>query len=101
MDGDGVEIWGWEERERVERLSERFLRRVLGVESRTPEYMVRKKLQREKMRSRAVRGAWGFERKLEEGSEGELTVECMKELRKRAENGGRLSDWEKERERFF
>ncbi|XP_076659971.1 uncharacterized protein LOC143363245 [Halictus rubicundus] len=37
----GVEIWGWREWEVLERLQERFLRWVLGVERCTPGYMVR------------------------------------------------------------
>ncbi|KYN14632.1 hypothetical protein ALC57_13162 [Trachymyrmex cornetzi] len=44
----GVEIWGWKEREAVESLQERYLRWVLGVE-RTPGYLVREELQREKV----------------------------------------------------
>lgn len=44
----GVEIWGWKEREEVERLQEKYLRWVLGVEWGIPGYMVREELQREK-----------------------------------------------------
>lgn len=49
----GVEIWGWKLRERVERLQERFLRRVLGVERSVPGYMIREELQRDKLEVRA------------------------------------------------
>src|SRR5436190_12995035 len=65
--GYGVEVWGWRERERVEKVQERFLRWVLGVEWGTPGYLVREELQRGKMRERAGRRAWGYERRLEEG----------------------------------
>lgn len=65
--GYGVEIYGWEERESVEKLEERYLRWLLGVGPRTPGYMVREELQREKFRGRAERRAWGYERRLEEG----------------------------------
>ncbi|KAL6430596.1 hypothetical protein ACFW04_006887 [Cataglyphis niger] len=51
--GYGVEIWGWGERKVLERLQERYLRWVLGVEWGTPGYMVREELQREKLRGRA------------------------------------------------
>lgn len=68
--GYGVEIWGWREREEVERLHERFLRWVLGVENRTPGYMIREELKREKIRSRAGRRAWRYERGWKRG-EGE------------------------------
>lgn len=43
----GVEIWGWKERERVDRIEEGYMRWVgLGVDGRTPDYLVREKLQR-------------------------------------------------------
>jgi len=37
----GVEIWEWEEREGMESLEKRYLRWVLGVDRRTPGYLVR------------------------------------------------------------
>ncbi|EZA51891.1 hypothetical protein X777_09206, partial [Ooceraea biroi] len=40
--GYGVEIWGWKERECIERLEKRYLRWILGVDSRTPGYLVRR-----------------------------------------------------------
>lgn len=39
----------------------------VGVEGRTPDYMVREELQREKMRNKAVRRAWSFEERLTGG----------------------------------
>lgn len=53
----GVEIWGWKEKERIERLEERYIRWVLGVDSRTSEYMVREEMQREKVRVRTGKRA--------------------------------------------
>lgn len=49
MDGDGAEIWGWEEKEGMERLRERYLRWVLGVDKKTPGYMVKEELERDKL----------------------------------------------------
>ena len=68
--GYGVEVWEWKERERVERLQDRFLRWVMGVDRSTPGYMVREELQREKLKGRAGLRAWRYERKLEEGGGG-------------------------------
>ena len=34
--GFGAEIWGWKERERMERVQERFVRCTMGVDWRTP-----------------------------------------------------------------
>jgi len=52
-----VEIWDWKEREELE---ERYLRWVLGVEGRTPWYLllVREELQRDKLNIRPGRRVW-------------------------------------------
>lgn len=99
--GYGVEIWWWEERKGVERLEERYLRWVLGVDRRTPGYLVREELQREKIKERAGRRAWGFKKRLEEGKGGELARRCWEEIKERRRKGKTNSDWEKEREGFF
>lgn len=57
----GVEIWGWEEREGMERLEEKYLRWILGVNRQTPGYIIREKLKREKLRGRAgIRAGMGI-----------------------------------------
>ncbi|KAL6438743.1 hypothetical protein ACFW04_004617 [Cataglyphis niger] len=58
MMGYGVEIWGWRERKELERLQERYLKWLLGLDWGAPGYMVRKELQREKLRGRAGIRAW-------------------------------------------
>jgi len=65
--GYDVEVWGWKERESIERVHEKFLRWILGIKKRTLEYLVREEMQREMMRGRAGRRAWGMKKKLEEG----------------------------------
>jgi len=65
----GVEVWGWKEREEMERLQERYLKWVAGVERRTPGYLVREELQREKLKNRARRRVWNFEERLMGGGE--------------------------------
>lgn len=65
--GYGAEIWGWKEREKVEKIEERYLRWVLGVDWRTPAYMIREEVQRDKLRVRTGKRAWNFEKRLEEG----------------------------------
>lgn len=64
----GMELWGWKEREGIERLGDRYLRWMLGVNRRPPGYMVREE-QREKMRERLGRRATHFEKRLEERGE--------------------------------
>jgi len=55
--GYGIEMWVWKEREGIEKVQEKFLRWVLGVEGKTLEYLVREEMQRKMMRSRAGRRA--------------------------------------------
>ncbi|XP_067203031.1 uncharacterized protein [Linepithema humile] len=74
--GYGAEIWGWKEREMMKKLEERYLKWVLGVDGRTPGYMVREELKREKLRGRAGKRAWEFERRLEEGKGSDLAKKC-------------------------
>lgn len=57
------------------------MRWVLDVNRKAPEYMVREKLQREKLRENAGRRAWEFKKRLEEGKGSELARKCWKELR--------------------
>jgi hypothetical protein len=45
----GAEIWGWKEQEEVERVQEKYLRWVLGMDRETPEYIVREKCKRSKL----------------------------------------------------
>lgn len=63
----GVEIWRWKEKEGIDRLGMRYLRWLLGMNRRTPEYMIREELQREKLWERAGKRAWEFEKRLDEG----------------------------------
>lgn len=48
------------------------MRWLLGVDRRTPRYMVREELQRERLRERVGKGAWEFERRLEGGRGNDL-----------------------------
>jgi len=45
-------------------MQERYVKWVLGVEGRTPVYLVKEETQREKLRSRTGRRARGFEVRL-------------------------------------
>lgn len=97
----GAEVWGWEKREEMERLEERYLKWVLGVDTRTLGYLVREELQREKLRIRAGRKAKNYERQLEEGKGSVLARKCRKEMKERFREGKIISDWEEGRKKFF
>lgn len=100
MLGYGIELWGWKEREGMERLEEKYIKWVLGVERETPGYMVREEIQREKLRGRAGNRAWGFEKRLERGEGSELARMRWEEIRMRAKERRGKTEWEKERSFF-
>lgn len=60
----------------MEKMEERYLKWVLRMDRKTLEYLVREKLQKDKLRERAGRRAWGYERRLEEGKGSELARSC-------------------------
>jgi len=70
---------------------------VLGVDERTPGYMVREEEKREKMRTRMGRRAMGYE-KLERGEESEWARKSWEEIKRRGEEGG--SRWEEQRKKL-
>lgn len=71
----------------MEKLEERYLKWTLGVDSRTPGYLLREELQRDKLRGRMGSRAWGYERRLEReggnGSEGMLGGDEKKSKRRK------------------
>ncbi|KYN20536.1 hypothetical protein ALC57_07111 [Trachymyrmex cornetzi] len=91
----GVEIWGWKEREAVESLQERYLRWVLGVERRTPGYLMREELQREKLRTKAGK------RVKQPDFARTLARLCWEEAMGNLGKGEKLEGWEREREQYF
>jgi len=71
----------------MERMQERYLRWMMGVGWRVPGYMIKEELQRDKLRGRAGRRAWGFEERLAEGRGSELARRCWEEMRERIKRG--------------
>lgn len=60
-----------------------------------PGYMVREEVQRENLKGRAGRRAWGYERRLGEGKGAELARRCWEEMREKAKEGKVEGRWEK------
>lgn len=72
----------------------------MGVNGVTPGFDKRG-VTKKKIRSRAERKAWGYEKRLKEERGGELARLCWKELKKKDRRGKVESGWEKEKRRFF
>jgi hypothetical protein len=60
----GAEICRWKEQEEVEKVQEKYLRGVLGVDRETPGYIVRKESKRNRLRVKAGKRAVKFEDKM-------------------------------------
>jgi len=99
--GYGEEIWDWKERREIEGIHERYLRWTLGLEWKTPGYMVREEVKGGKMRGRAGKRAWKFEKRIEEERGGEMAKKCLREINERWRRGKIISKWEQERKEFF
>src|SRR5580765_890313 len=90
--GYGAEVWGWKERREIEGVHERYMKWTLGLNWRTPGYMVREEIGREMMRGRAGKRAWNFEKRLEEGKGGEKAKKCWEEMKGRWSKGKIVGD---------
>ncbi|KAH0813914.1 hypothetical protein GEV33_008877 [Tenebrio molitor] len=88
----GAEIWGWKEQEEVERVQEKYLRWVLGVDRETPGYIVREECKRSKLRVKAGKRAVKFEDRMGGREKCRILTECYREKKKNAD--------EKEREKY-
>ncbi|KAH0818793.1 hypothetical protein GEV33_003998 [Tenebrio molitor] len=101
--GIGERMWGGEfgrrmmmfesmEREEVERVQEKYLRWVLGVDRETPGYIVREECKRSKLRVKAGKRAAKFEDRMGGREECRILTECYREKKNNAD--------EKEREKY-
>ncbi|KOC59656.1 hypothetical protein WH47_11086 [Habropoda laboriosa] len=75
----GVGLWGYKERGEVERLQLKYIKWTLGLDIRTPDYIVLEETKREKIRVRAGRRALSFEEGVREGIGWQLLRECLRE----------------------
>jgi hypothetical protein len=80
----GAEIWGWKEQDEVERVQEKYLRWVLGVDRVTPGYIVREECKRSKLRVKAGKRAVKFEDRMGGREECSMLTECYREKKKNA-----------------
>jgi len=85
----------------MEKIEERYIRWVFGLDRRTSGYMIKEEIQRGKLKERAGKRAWGFEKRLEEGKGSKLARLCCEEMRGKAGEGKIGSNWEEERRKFF
>jgi hypothetical protein len=81
----GAEIWGWKEQEEVEKVQEKYLRRVVGVGRETPGYIVREEYKGNRLRVKTGKRAAKFEDKMDEKEECRILMEFWTENKKNTE----------------
>lgn len=97
----GAEVWEWKKRKEVEEVHDGFLRWTMGVDWRTPGYMIREELDTWMMRGKAGKRAWEFEKRLKEGRGGEIARRCWEKMTERWRKGRIKGKCEQERRDFF
>lgn len=104
MDGNGV--WGrdlgMKGKRETGKNAKRYLKWMMGVGWRVPGYMIRKELQRDKLRGRVGRRVWGYKKRLAEDRKSKLARRCWEEIRERAKRErGELINMKKAKTEFF
>jgi hypothetical protein len=91
-----AKVWdGRNKKEEVERerVQEKYLSGVLGVDRETPGYIVRKECKRNRLRVKAVKKAAKFEEKMDGKEECRILTECWREKKKTRETGMPMKKW--------
>ncbi|XP_011171243.2 uncharacterized protein LOC105203974 [Solenopsis invicta] len=93
----GVELWGWEEKDNLEKVMMDYVRWIFGLEFCTPRYIITRELVMDKLRV-----GWGirarrYENRIKEGRAGDIGKECWREK----EQYDWKDEYGKERERYY
>lgn len=88
----GAEIWGWKNDARLNRITRKYIKWILGLDWRTPTYILVEETKMIELRLQAMRRAITYEEKTRK-SEKKLVVECIKNLEKERRIGEE-SKWE-------
>lgn len=78
----GVEVWGWKEREELERIQKKYIKWTLNLDSCTPDGIVYKETGTAKISSIAGCRAMNFEERAIREGERKIVIECIKEREK-------------------
>lgn len=96
----GAEIWGWKEREMLEKIQLKYLRWVMGLSRSTPSYIILEEMKCMKLRVESGKRATKFENKIRKRKEGDILKESLKEIERRRKRGENTS-WDLERKQYL
>lgn len=91
----GAEIWGWNKEERIDRIKRKYVKWTLGLDRRTPNYILKEETKMKELRMEAMMRAIKYEETARK-TEKKLVVECIKEL-ERERRSREESKWERRR----
>ena len=74
----GAKIWGWQRRDRLEKMQERYISQCLRVDYKTPWYLIIKETGRRRIRDNARETAMRFDVKMARCRGGTIMKECWK-----------------------
>jgi hypothetical protein len=84
----GAEIWGWKKQKEVEKVQEKYLRGVLGMDRETPSYIVREECKRNnRLRVKAGKRGGKFEDKTKGREKCRILMECGEKRKKYRRRG--------------
>lgn len=89
---------GWGNEERMEKIKRKYIKWILKLDRRTPNYILEKETKMKELRMEAIKRAVKYEQKARQSEK--IIVECIKEIEKRRENIEE-SKWEKKRRRIL
>lgn len=75
----GVEIWGWQRREMIEKVQARYVKASMGLPRNTPNYIWKMEAGRGEIEIEAMRRSMGFLLKLANLDENRWAYKCMRE----------------------
>jgi len=86
----GAEIWGWTNENRLDKIKRKYVKWILNLDARTPNYILIEETKMKELRIKAIKRAITYEKKAYV-SEKKLVKECIKDVEKvrpKMEEGG-------------
>ncbi|KOC71370.1 hypothetical protein WH47_02415 [Habropoda laboriosa] len=74
----GLELWGFKGRAEIEKIQVGYIKWTLGLDIRTPGYLVLEESKREKLRVKAGIRVWKFEEGVRKDVGRKIVKECLK-----------------------
>lgn len=90
-----AEIWGWKTEERLDKIKRKYVKWTLGLDRRTPNYIIMEETKMKEVKMRAVKTAIKYEEKARK-SKKKIVIECIKEM-ERNRRKEKESKWERKR----